>query len=110
MAKLTGILNQWRSYNDTITILLRILGNPARSIPSHSSRKRQPTMTLLTPLEAWLLDNGFWSAIPGYYSNGKYCVTKIDAQWVIKDDESMPIDAGTADYVLQEIQKLCRAK
>lgn len=84
------------------------MGNYYIHILAHSSRKRIPLMTLLTPLEAWLLDNGFWSAIPGYYSNGKYCVTKIDAQWVIKDDESMPIDAGTQQYVLQEIQKLCK--
>lgn len=65
-------------------------------------------MTLLTPLEAWLLDNGFWSAIPGYYGNGKYCISKDDSQWVIKDDLSEVIDAGTHQYVLQEIQKLCR--
>ncbi len=96
------------SYNDSLAILLLFWGSRVSRIFSRTAGKRVHLMTLLTPLEAWLLDNGWWSAIPGYYSNGKYCIHKVDAQWVIKDDELLPIDAGNADYILQEIQKLCR--
>lgn len=77
------------------------MGNICYCLCSRSSSQGISSMDFLD----YLKENGWWSAIKNYWTNGKFHIRIINNTVYLRDEHSMPITEGTAEEIKKYVEK-----